>query len=230
MSENETIENILVEKINADLREFLKEGNRIRTKFVTGSEWINNTITFVGPDMFEMHLKVSYVMNNISKGDALTFKYGYENLEYVMDGVVEEINLYENLITIRVYNIQKFTNRRKDIRFDVSLCSYVVYDYTQKPTYALIQNLSKGGLSLETKSDLDIGATCGVNIFLSKEKIIFLVCKVLRKKSNENNSVYDTQITSINRKSQDLFDQLLHILGKYDDELFFNYITSLNKS
>ena len=228
MNPNESYDNYS-ENINIDLREFLKEDNKISTRFITGSEWINNKITFVGSDTFEMHLKVSYVMNNISKGDAMAFKYTYENYEYVMSGTVEEINLYENLITISIYNIQQFTNKRKDARFDISLCGYVVFDYMQKPIYALIQNISRGGISIQTKADLNVGTTCGLNLFLSKDKIVSLVCKVLRKKSNPSNFAYDTQVESINRNSTELYDKLFSILEKYDDELFYNFINLINK-
>lgn len=229
MTEN-IIQDTSMETVKIDLREFLKEGNKIRTKFITGSEWIINTITLVEEDTFEMHLKVAYVVNNISKGDAMTFKYTYDKYEYVMNGTVDEINLYENLITINIYNIQQFSNKRKDMRFDVSLCSYIIYDYMQKPTYALIQNISKGGISLETKADLSVGSTFGLNLFLSKDKIISLVGKILRKKTNPSNFIYDAQVDSINRNSIALFEELFSVLEKFDDELLYNYISSLNKT
>ena len=228
MQDNELLKN-LPENISIDLRDFLKEGNKIRTKFLSGSEWIINTITLVGIDIFEINLKVSYVVNNISKGDAMTFKYSYENLEYVMNGTVDEIDLYENLITISIYSIQQFKNKRKDTRFDVALCSYIIHDYNEKPTYALIQNISKGGISLETKADLNVGSTYGLNMFLSKDKIISLVGKVLRKKSNPHNLIYDTQIISVNRNSLELYEELFSVLEKFDDGLFYDYINSMNK-
>ncbi len=229
MTEN-VIQDTTMETVKIDLREFLKEGNKIRTKFITGSEWITNTITLVEEDTFEMHLKVAYAVNNISKGDAMTFKYTYDKYEYVLSGTVDEINLYENLITINIYNIRQFSNKRKDTRFDVSLCSYIIHDYMQKPTYALIQNISKGGISLETKADLSVGCTFGLNLFLSKDKIISLVGKILRKKTNPSSFIYDAQVDSINRNSIALFEELFSVLEKFDDELLYNYINSLNKT
>jgi len=62
MQDNELLES-LPENISIDLRDFLKEGNKIRTKFLSGSEWIINTITLVGIDTFEINLKVSSIIS-----------------------------------------------------------------------------------------------------------------------------------------------------------------------
>ena len=218
-----------IENVTLELREFLKEGNKIRTKFLTGSEWITNTILQIYKDTFEMNLKVSYVINNIARGNAMTFKYNYESFEYVLNGTVAEISLYENIISIHIHSKQKYNNRRKDIRYDVSLCSYVIHNYNEKPIYALLQNISKGGASFESKADLIVGEPIGLNIFVSKNNIISVMGKILRKNATPNNFAYDINFITFKTESTKLFDKLLAVLEKYDDELFYNYIRALNE-
>ena len=218
-----------IENVTLALSEFLKEGNKIRTKFSNGSEWITNTILQIYKDTFEMNLKVSYVINNISRGNTMSFKYNYDSFEYVLNGTVDEINLYENIISIHIKSKQKYSNRRKDIRYDVSLCSYVIHNYNEKPIYALLQNISKGGSSFESKADLTVGETIGLNIFVSKDNIISVMGKILRKNATPNNFAYDIQFITFKPESIKLFDELLSVLEKFDDELFYNYIRALNE-
>ncbi len=212
-----------------DLREFLKVGNKIRTRFITGSEWITNILTDVRLDTFEIHLKVNYVVNNISKGDAMAFKYSYDNVEYVMKGTVEDINLYENLVTVYVESIEQHSNRRQEPRFDVSFCGYVLQNGIQKPSYALVKNISRTGVSLECKTDMCQDSVFRLDIFLSKDNIISMSCKILRKSAAQSNYQYDAAIEILGKNSSSLFEKLFSVLQEYDDEALFNYIASLNK-
>ncbi len=228
MSETRFQEN-RVEILNFDLREFLKIGNKISTRFITGSEWVTNILTDVRLDTFEIHLKVNYVVNNISKGDAMAFKYSYDNVEYVLKGTVEDINLYENLVTVYVDSVEHHLNRRQEPRFDVSFCGYVLQSDIQKPVYALVKNISRTGISLECKTDMDEDSVFKLDIFLSRDKIISMKCKALRKSAAQGTYLYDAAIESLDKNSSGIFEKLFSILLEYDDEVLFNYIASLNK-
>jgi len=218
------------ENVFLNLQDFLREGNKIKTKFVTNTEWIQNTICSVETDTFEIGIKVSYIVNNISNDDVLEFKYFFEEYEYLIRGTVEEINLNFGTIVIRVYSIQRVKNRRIHTRFGVALCCYVIPDAMKKHCYAVTQNISKGGVSLQTKANMDIGHVFALNIYISKDRIISLAVKILRKKASGSDFIYDTNIETINRKSEAYFKELFEVLEKYDDELYYKYINKLNKN
>ncbi|MGE5329844.1 MAG: PilZ domain-containing protein [Deltaproteobacteria bacterium] len=228
--DNNQNSNFSFEEINLNLRDFLKEGNKIKTKFVTHSDWTQNTIFSVETDTFEIGIKVAYIVNNISNDDVLEFKYIFEDFEYLLRGTVEEINLNFGTIVIRIYSIQRIKNRRLHTRFDVSLCCYVIPEAGEKHYYGVTQNISQGGISLQTKAVMEIGHVFGLNIYLSKDRIISFAVKILRKKASGSDFIYDTTIESINRKSEAYFKELCEVLEKFDDELYFKYINSLNKN
>lgn len=218
-----------IENVQLDLREFLKEGCKICSKSLTGSKWITNIILELNKETFQIKLKISYVINNISKGDAMIFKYNCEGFEYVLNGTIDDISLYDSIISVHIYNIQKHSNKRKDERYNVSLCSYVIQNYNEKPIYALICNISKGGASFESKTDLVVGATVGLNIFVSKDNIISVMGKILRKNATSNSFAYDMEFLSFKPESLKLFEELIEVLEKNDDDLFYNYIKALNE-
>lgn len=218
------------EDATLNLGDFLKEGNKIKSRFVTDTEWTQNTIFSVEIDTFDIGIKVAYIVKNISDDDVLEFKYFYDDFEYLLRGTVEEINVNFGTITVRIYSIKRIKNRRTHPRFDVTICCYAIPDIRQKHTYAITNNISKGGISLQTKADMDIGQILGLNLYLSKDRIISMAVKILRKKASNSNFIYDTKIESINRKSESYFNELISILEQYDDELYFKYINSLNKS
>lgn len=210
---------------NFDLRNILKKGSKIATKFINSSEWINNTITEVGTHSFQIHLKIAYVINNVILGSIMTFKYFYENTEYVINGVVEEIDLYNSLIKINVYSIEEFSNQRNEPRFNISLCAYIMDNTNlQKPQYALIKNISRSGILFETKAILAEQNHYQLNIFLSRQRIISITCKILDKRSMLSINIYHAVIDSINENSIQLFEELISILEQYDEELLYSFL------
>ncbi|MGE5473174.1 MAG: PilZ domain-containing protein [Ignavibacteriales bacterium] len=229
MAEN-FISDFSFEDVTISLRDFLKEGNKIRTRFIADTEWTQNTLYAVEIDTFEIAIKVTYLVNNISNDDVLEFKYFYEDYEYLMRGTVEDIDINFGTITIRVYSIKRVKNRRTYPRFDVSLCCYAIPDVRTKHYYAITNNISRGGISFKTKADIEIGQVIGLNIYLSKDRIISMAIKILRKKALSSSFIYDAEIANINRKSEGYFNELLSVLEQYDDEMYFNYINTLNKS
>lgn len=218
------------EELNISLNEFLKDGNNIKTKFITDSEWIQNTISNIEEDTFKIKVKISYVMNHIARNDVMEFKYQLDEYEYVLRGTIEEINIDSNTILVRIYNIKRIKNRRKDIRFDVNLCCYILLENAPKPFYSVVNNISRGGISVQAKADMDVGSSVMLNLYLAKDKIISLAVKILRKQAVEQNFIYDASIENIGRKSQELFDELFSVLETFDDDLFFEYINKINKT
>jgi len=216
------------ENTEVELRDFLKVGNKISVRLANGNDWSSNTIINLNKDSFDIPLKVFYVLSKISIGDAMVFNYVIDTYEYVLNGSVEEINLYENVISISIHSVKKYNNKRKDPRFFVALGGYVIKDYNEKPIYSLLKNISRGGVSFESKCDLTLGSVVGLNIFISRDRIISAMLRILRKEAITNTFLYDAKFEGFNKDSKRSFDELLSVLEKYDDELFYNYIKSLN--
>jgi phosphopantetheine adenylyltransferase len=115
------------------------------------------------------------------------------------------------------------------MRYVLSLCSYITTSSSEKPIYALIKNISHVGAAFESKANIELGDEVGLKIFLSKDKIITIIIKVLRKRPSQTNFMYDIQFINLTQHSNELFDELMSVLEKYDDDIFYNYIRSLNQ-
>lgn len=220
------------------LNEFLIEGKIIKTKHYNSNNWVNNVIYSFNRDSIEIDigLEKDYIENIIMIGDTMRCKYTADTYEYTLTGWVSKIKLEDpQSITIKIHEIEKFSNKRKSYRYDVYLCAIIKKNKNaEKGIFAIIVNISNVGVAFVVKEDLEkelereLGkeGTLGEkqNCFLElyttpKDKVCFEGI-IKGKNSNQKGNKYGVEITNIDTENKKVLDEFIYTLEKKDKEFY----------
>ncbi|MFZ5988695.1 MAG: PilZ domain-containing protein [Bacillota bacterium] len=219
---------------NVKLREFLCEGSIVRTKHCNTSNWVTNVIYAINEDYIEIDigLEKDYVDNIIMVGDTMKCKYTSGDYEYTLIGWVTRIKVdFPQSLTIKIHDIEKFTNKRESYRYDVYLCSVIKLNKNDsKGIFAIMINISQGGAAFVVKEDLEsqlgIGDTLKEEIktyfevYITPKKQLCFEGVIRRKSSNEKGIEYGVKIIDLDIGNEKVLNGFIDELEKKDKEFY----------
>lgn len=216
------------------LSEFLSVGKVIKTKHYNSNNWVNNLVFSFNSDSIEIDigLEKDYIENIIMIGDTMRCKYTTDNFEYTMSGWVSKIKLdHPQSITIKIHEIEKFSNNRKSNRHDVYLCTIIKKNkYDETGVFTIVVNLSNTGVAFVVKEDLEKQLNeegtlkKGDKYFFelyttSHEKVCFEGVIKGQSPSDKGNK-YGVEITHIDKENRNIFEEYINKLEKKDKEFY----------
>lgn len=216
------------------LREVLSEGVIIRTKHCNSNNWVTNVVYGINEDCIEVDigLEKDYIDNIIMVGDTMRCKHTTSEYEFTLIGWVTRIRLeHPQSITIKVHDVEKFTNKRDNYRYDVYLCSVIKENKNDsKGVFAIMVNLSYGGAAFvvkeELESQMDFEGAPGeeisniFEIYISPKKKLCFEGTIRRKSGSEKGFEYGVKITDIDLQNEKILNEFIDELEKKDKEFY----------
>jgi hypothetical protein len=143
-------------------------------------------------------------------GDFISVRFSYSENEYVLDGQVTDIDIYnEYSISIFVNNINIYKNRRNHYRYYAKLGANLKVNQSEKGTYSIVTNISLSGIGLISKADINVGSPILLDLFLSSKNIIPIKGSIVRKKALNYGYEYGIAISNISSEIQKKLETLL---------------------
>ncbi|MCX7923358.1 MAG: PilZ domain-containing protein [Clostridia bacterium] len=217
------------------LREFLKEGNIIRTKLCENPNWVTNIVYAIDDEFIEIDigLEKDYIDNIIMIGDTMKCKYTTDNNEYTVIGWVTRINNAQQpqSLTIRVHQIEVFDNKRDSYRYDVYLSAAVKANRRDsKGVFAILTNVSRTGAAFVVSKDVEdmlkINNDSGqdkhifVEVYINTDTLFSFEGVIMRKYSRERGIEYGVKFVDMEIDSEKTLNDLLIELANKDKEFY----------
>lgn len=192
------------------LKYALQPGSTVFTQCFPNDEWISNNIKKVNGNIIEINLNDYYFRKGLMIGDFISIRFSYDENEYVLDGQVTDIDIYnEYSVTVFANNINVYKNRRRHYRYYAKLGANLKVNSTEKGTYSIVTNISLSGVGLVSKADINVGSPITLDLFLSSKNIIQVNGTIVRKKALNYGYEYGVLIPNIDNEAQERLKQLL---------------------
>ena len=195
----------------------LEEGMLINTKIQSCSTWYKNCIYKVDNNIVSLSLLDIYIENLIMEGSELTLKYTTDYFEYLFQGTIVHITPeYPSYITINIQKCEELVNTRAFQRHDMYIPSHIKSEWDDKNYFAIITNISLGGMAFSSKQGFELGSNLSLSIYVSDNQIIHGEGKIIRKTYKDNLFDYSLQFTNMTEENTNV---LSNYLAKNDERL-----------
>lgn len=192
------------------LKYVLQPGAVVYTKCFIDDEWLPNTIKEQKDNMVVLNLNDNFFKKGVMAGDYISIRFPYEENEYVLEGEIMDIDIYNNYsISIYINNMNIYKNRRKHFRYYAKLGSSLKTSQEEKGIYSIIINISLSGIGLISKSNINLGSRIYLDLFLSSKNILPVEGTITRKKALNYGYEYGISIISIPSENQEKYKRLI---------------------
>lgn len=217
------VNNILKNDLYKDsiIPKALKKGMKIRIKHYSTFEPLINIVRNVQGNIVTMDLPQKLLDNNILTGDNIVCIFLHEDVEYVLNGEVMEITLlFPQKLMLKVENVEKYTNLRKQARYSVSLSSNVRKLDSKSAYFAVVKNISLLGVSFTCNTEFEVNGSIIINIAVSKDTVITFYGRIIRVRKLSNFYEYGLIQTNIDEFNRDELEKYIQKLKEEEDSLF----------
>lgn len=198
-----------------NIKYFLQPGYTVYTKCFIDDEWIPNIIKESSDNILVVNLNDYYFKKGVMVGDYISVRFSYEDNEYVIDGEITDIDIYDTYtISIFINNINIYKNRRKHFRYYSKLGASLKTDPHEKGVYSIVVNISVAGCAIISKSNINIGSTVNVDLFVSSKNITSITGVITRKRALNYGYEYGISITNISGNSESKLKELVEKLER----------------
>lgn len=208
---------------NFDLQSIISSGELIRTKF-DKTEWISNVAYNVSDNYIQVELTQDYINKLIMVGDTVKCKISKPQNEYVLDGIVDNIEIEDlKVMTIKVLHINKFENTRQNSRYDAYIISKITVN--RKPSvFSVVTSLSTSGISVVSKSELQNDSEAFVEVFVDSGNTMRFYGKIVRKSITENGYEYGIKFKQLDEQNQQILVSILSEFKSKEQSLLRKFL------
>lgn len=210
---------------NSIIPKVLKKGSKVKIKHYSTFEPTINSIKNIHGNFLVMELPQKFLENNILVGDSIVTIYLHDDVEYVLNGEVIDITLiHPQYITIKIENVEKFKNVRKQARYSVSLSANVKNADTKQVYFAIVKNISLSGVSFTCNNEFEAGTDLFINIAVSKDVIISFYGRIVRARQLLSCFEYGMVQTDIDLLNQEELENYIQKLQEEEENMFANIV------
>lgn len=205
-----------------NLQSIILKGSLVRTKFEK-TEWISNVVYEVSQNRIHINLAQEYINKLIMVGDPLKCKVSTPETEYVLDGVVDSIQIEDRTITIRIEKINKFENIRENNRYDAYIISRITIN-RENTIFSVVTSLSNSGISVVSKSEIPSNSDTFVEVFIDSGNTIRFYGNMVRKTVTENGYEYGIKFKQLDQQNKNMLESILKDLKSREDSLLRKFL------
>jgi len=206
-----------------DLNNIISVGTLIRTKF-DKTEWISNVTYNISENCIQVELTQDYSNKLIMVGDSVKCKFSTSQTEYVLDGIVDKIEIETSrILSIKILNINKFENTRRNNRYDAYIISKITVN-REPAVFSVVTSLSTSGISVVSKSELPGNSDAFVEVFVDSGNTIRFYGNVVRKTVTENGYEYGIKFKQLDQQNYDMLHSILEDLKSKEDNLLKKFV------
>lgn len=180
--------------------DLIKPGDIVSISHYSGLSPFKSVVVDVRGDTVLLRLTKEFAIMNFLEGDPVVF--GIEKGEDVLMGGcnITGLSPRENMVELKVENLEVGTERRQCERYPVSLYADVKTRNCKKKQLAIIKNISCYGMLIYSKGDFLAGEQLEVDIYMDKT-VVHLKTNITRKEQGRHYFEYGLEILYENRNS-----------------------------
>lgn len=217
-----SIDNNLKENIpNYMMNEIIKNGDLIWVKVTPESEWICDAVDNISvqKNNIEIFLVEELLMQDTMVGDAVQCRVIQNEAEYILECRVQDIGIVNpQKVILSVVDIKKYDNIRACERYTVNLCGKIIFNNSERATFATVKNISKTGVSITCREQISLGEEVDIDIILWQREVISIEGKIMRMVKIDKNYKYGVFIESIDKRSREMLIEFIEELDKKQKE------------
>ncbi|MCX7920396.1 MAG: PilZ domain-containing protein [Clostridia bacterium] len=179
----------------------IKKGDHIELKHFNMFDFINATVLDISDGEITLLLTDSFDGCFLSTTDPVVLNFMTENDMYVISG---EISLLETLspieVSIKIKKVEDRKNLRKYERFYVSMIAGVKAPGSSEEVFAVVKNISLGGVKFNSHLDVSLKDIVDVTLILDQSRKVSFKGVVVRKSELSDLFEYGVEICEINKK------------------------------
>lgn len=176
----------------------IKLGSGVDIKHFKMFEYINAEVLEKNEDTIKMEAKDNVQETLFFPGDHVVINYSNTNELYVMDGSIDYVySIAPLIINVRVNKVEKLKDLRKHERFYVSLMANIRICGSVKPAFAVVKNMSSGGIKVNCSEQLTTEDVLEVEVILDRTNKLVFSGAVVRKNKLGDYFEYGIEIRGI---------------------------------
>lgn len=151
------------------LADFLNNDDIIKTNLEKSNDWIQNIAYKVFSDENELEIAFDdrYLGNLVMVGDKMKVTKTIDGFEYLIDAIITQIRIEPTrTMLLRVENINKVQNLRKDERYSVNYATTIQSFSELDGVFGVVVNISVSGLAFVCKQNFIVGEVVRLSIML----------------------------------------------------------------
>lgn len=209
-----------------ELRSFLVEGSTVKTKLEKSTEWIPNVAYKISYERKEVEIALDdrYISDLVMAGDKMRVTQTADGYEYILDCIIIQICIEpRRLIQLRVENITKTKNLRKDERYSVNYATTIQSFSEEGGVFGVVVDISVSGLAFVCRNSFVPGEMVRLSIMLPSSTFT-IDAEIMRVTDGAKGNEYgvrflrtdDEAIRDIKKLIEDIKereDRLSHIVG-----------------
>lgn len=176
-----------VKYMSIRLSDFLYNDDIVKTNLEKSNDWIANIAYKVFPEdgEFEIAFDDRYLNSLVMVGDKMKVTKTVEGFEYIIDAVITQIRIEPTrTMLLRVEDINKVQNLRKDERFSVNYATTIQSFSELEGVFGVVTNISVSGLAFVCKQDFAVGEVVRLSIMLPSSS--FMIDAEIMRISDSN--------------------------------------------
>lgn len=208
------------------LTDFLIEKSLIKTKLSKANDWIPNIVHKIldNGNEIEIALDERYLSSLVMVGDDIQVTQTIEGYEYIIDCTITQISIEpKRVILLRVNNIRKVRNFRKDERYSVNYATTIQSFSEEDGVFGVVVNISISGLAFVCRNTFLPGEMVRLSIMLPSSTFT-IDAEIMRVSDSDKGNEYgvrflrtdDDAIRDIKKLIEDIKereDRLSRIVG-----------------
>jgi hypothetical protein len=151
--------------------------------------------------------------NNVLLGDPLTCQIIEEGYEYVLNGIVGEVQpLYPREMQFIIKDINIYKNMRKNRRYNVNFPAEVFLNRESRRAYTIVHNISIADLNMICKEKADLNDRVDVDLMVNKDTVLKFKATIARVAPSDRFNEYGMRITEIDDVNRDRLEKVIYEL------------------
>lgn len=206
---------------NVKMIDFLKEESVIKTKLDKANDWIPNIAYKIYNDeeLLEIALDERYLQSLVMVGDVMEVTQTLEGYEYIMEGIITQIKIEPTrTIILKINEIKKIPNYRKDERYSVSYATTVKSFAEEEGVFGVVVNISISGLAFVCKTSFVPGELVILSIMLPASTFS-IDAEIVRVSETEKGYEYGVKFLRTDEEAVSDIKKLIEDIKEREDRL-----------
>lgn len=187
---------------NKNIAKIVKLDSSVDIKHFKMFEFINASVLERTENSIKIEVKEHIQETLFFPEDHLVINYSDNKELYVMSGTVTDVfNLYPLVLKVVINNVEKLKDLRKHERYYVSLTSNIKVAGFITPVFAVVKNISSGGIKVNCKDQLTYEDVLEVEVVLDRTNKLVFSGVIVRKNKVKDYYEYGIEIRGISESN-----------------------------
>lgn len=182
---------------NLELEKLIEPCKLIETKHQSDNNWIITVILNSFGNFIEIKQVEDYLNSILMIGDRLQCKFVTNKAIYLIEAEVYNVKFASRAVVLKASDIKTIENIRKYRRYDVYLSASFSKKGTVGENYCVIVNVSAEGLSIITRSGLEMDERINIGIYFHGFHFLMAECAVKWQDKINGNNLYGLLIVDM---------------------------------